>query len=529
MKRTSTTTAAQFRLVLLLFLVFLAYVPSLSGGFLNFDDPWMVSENALYLKPSLAGLWDTWTDFGEQTRLLLGAEYLPLRDTSVWIEAQVYGLNPQLMRATNLAIYLVAIATMTHAMRRTLGNNWRTDFLVALFALHPIHAESVAWITGRKDVLGLLFFGLALLVHAGKSRHRKVLVPLLVAGAQLSKVLFVVTVAIFVLQDLLAKRSLVEKRQYQVYARTAVVSLAIVFWQWSVSQSVGMTWDPPGGSRLHAAMTMGPVWLRYLQALFFPSNLSIVQEVASLTRWSLPSIVGVTVVLFGLVGALYVWRKHANARFFVAWGWFFLPLVPVSQLVVFVQHSMADRYLLISVMGGCIFIHLLLEEHRRFAPILAGVLCATLWATTMHRALLFSDNILIFQDAVAKTEHDALAPYQLGMAWEAEKNDEAAISSYAVALERDHNNSESARRATNNIAKLLARRGDLTGAEHYLREGQPRWPSDPKLFGNLAEVVRRQPAKRAEALMLYRQLVTKFPHYKPGLQRFNAYFPHVAR
>ena len=80
--------------ILLLLLTALAYLPSLGGGFLNWDDPWLLESNRSLQHPSLRVLWAIWGDFSLPTRLTFGAEYLPLRDTSHLIEAWLTGINP---------------------------------------------------------------------------------------------------------------------------------------------------------------------------------------------------------------------------------------------------------------------------------------------------------------------------------------------------------------------------------------------------------------------------------------------------
>ena len=95
--------------ILLLLLTALAYLPSLGGGFLNWDDPWLLESNPSFQHPSLRVLWAIWTDFSLPTRLTFGAEYLPLRDTSHFVEACLTGISPAPLRIVNLFIYLGAV------------------------------------------------------------------------------------------------------------------------------------------------------------------------------------------------------------------------------------------------------------------------------------------------------------------------------------------------------------------------------------------------------------------------------------
>src|SRR5205809_908914 len=96
------------------------YGLSLGGGFLNYDDPWLIRDNPVLRDARPAALATIWTDLGERTRMALGAEYLPLRDMSLWIEARVHGLDPRALRVTNLLLYVAAALAMRAYLRRAL-------------------------------------------------------------------------------------------------------------------------------------------------------------------------------------------------------------------------------------------------------------------------------------------------------------------------------------------------------------------------------------------------------------------------
>ena len=164
------------------------------------------------------------------------------------------------MHAVSLALYLGALLFLRSALRRTLGANLMVELCVLLFALHPLHVESVAWLAGQKDVLALLFIAAALHCHARAADHARITVPLLVLAACLSKSMSVAVLGLLAAQDFVLAR----RPNRVLYAGVlASIALALAL-HLHVGSVVGMLTRPPGGSRYTAFITMGPVWLRYL-------------------------------------------------------------------------------------------------------------------------------------------------------------------------------------------------------------------------------------------------------------------------
>ncbi len=477
---------------LLVVVVVLVYLPSLAGGYLNWDDPWLIQDNPILKDGSVGALGSIWTDLSRQTRLTLGAEFLPVRDTELWLEVRVLGLNPRLLRASALALYLAAVLLFRGALRRTLSNPVAAEVAAWVFALHPVHLESVAWLAGRKDVLALLFVGAALALYAGSSRHRLWGVPLLLALAHFSKSMTVTAVGLLLAQDWLARR----KPDVRVLAAAAAVAVVAVLLHLEVGHVVHMTQPPAGGSRLSQLATMGPVWLRYAGVLLWPGSLSLVHDVPVRARFDAVAASGYLALAAWAVAAVVLWKKQNMRLPAVCLLWFIVPLVPVSQVVFPLQNQMTDRYLFLSVMAVALPLGALAARWPRPGGALAGLAVAGLSFATLDRSSLFADSVAAFSDATAKTKLATIAPYQLGQAYEDAHDDASAIRAYEEVLRRARGPEEAARRATNNLAKLLARRGDLPAAERVLRSGREQFPDDPKMLRNLVEVLRRQGRQR---------------------------------
>ncbi len=505
----------------------LAYSGSLRGGFLNLDDPWLIRDNLLLQPGNDGALGRIWADFGRNTRLALGAEYLPIRDTSLWVEARLWGLSPGALRVSNLVLYIAACLMMRAALRRTFGGGVTAEAAAWLFAFHPVHVESVAWLSGRKDVLAMLFVGAALFVHTGEGRKRVALVPLFVGLAALSKAMAVVSIGLLLAHDLLTR----QRPDPKIYAPVAVVSAVVAWITVRVGDTVGMTTEPLGGSALSAAAGMGRVWLDYAQAIVYPTNLSIIHDPPKVTEWDAVSLGGWLLILsWGAIGLAVLDKGRAKTEHeqsgkplvLAAWLWFVVPLLPVSQIVFPLENFWADRYLFLSVMGPALLLGSFFEMAGDRRAIGIGlVLAGGAGLFTWKRSVTFRDSVSVFRDAEAKTERAPLPVYQLAQAYEAEGKIKPAIRAYREVLARAPGREEEARRATNNLAKLLARENKLKRAEKILHRGRALWPRDPKILGNLAEVVARQPNRDEEARALYEQLLREHPGYEVGRKAFE--------
>lgn len=503
--------------------VLLVYLPSLSGGFLNLDDPWLIQHNALLVGDGHA-LARIWTDLSRGTRLALGAEYLPLRDTNLWLEAHLWGLLPQALRASQLALYLGAVFLVRAALHRTLADRRVAEVAAWVFALHPVHVESVAWLAGRKDVLALLFVGAALFVHAGRSRQRLWLVPLLCVCAALSKAMAVVTVALLFAQDLLAGR----RPAWVVYALSLAGAASVLAIDLHVGHQVGMVQKPPGGTWLTTLMTMGPVWLRYLAELAWPPLLSLVHDVPVLAAFTAAGVVGYLLLAAWLGVGLWLWRRRRPLGL-VTFLWFFVPLLPVSQVLFPLQNLMADRYLLLSVMAPALALGALAVRFHRPGMLTAMACIAGLALFSAQRASLFAFSEYVFADATAKTRTSTLAPYQLAMALNEWHQREKAKKAFEEALRRAGDRpTEAARRSTNNLALILAHQHRLGEAERLLRRGRQLWPDDPEILGNLAEIVARR-GRESEGRRLYEELVRRFPDDAAAVRSYTHRYGHPPR
>ncbi|MBI5486240.1 MAG: hypothetical protein HY905_02790 [Deltaproteobacteria bacterium] len=497
----------------------LAYLPSLGGGFLNYDDDWLVEHNHTLRDPSPSALLAAWTDFTPGTRLTLGAEYLPLRDTLVWLELRLFGPHAPPMRVTSLFLFLAAALLVRRYLLRTFGDGIAAEAAAWLFALHPVHAESVAWLAGQKDLVALLFVAAALVSYAGNSRRRALLVPSLVALACLGKAVAVVTPLLLLAHDLLVRR----KPSARVLVPSFAVALAAAAVHGWVGHVVGMVAEPLGGSRLAAFVSMGPATWDCLARCLVPTGLSVlhdapVRSAADLLGW----LAVANFVALGAVAALR-WRA-GDRRPAVFLAWFLIPLAPTAQFLVPLQNAVADRYLLLAVLGpvaaiGAALAWLASRDRPRLALACAVALCASFALSTFERAAVFHDSVALFRDATARTAVDPLAPYQLGKALQAAGDPQGAERAFLLAFSRPGSRDVRCS-AANNLAVLLSGKTRLGDGIAFLRHAVTVCPDNPKTHNGLAELLARA-GFAAEARAAYDDLVRRFPDYEVGLRNYE--------
>ncbi len=473
-------------LIGLLICTALAYLPSLGGGFLNWDDPWLLESNRFFQEPSLRGLWAIWTDLSLPTRLTLGAEYLPLRDTSHLFEASLVGLAPLPLRIVNLAIYLGAVAVLHRSLRAVLQSETSALLVTAAFALHPVHVESVAWLAGRKDLLAMLFVMLAIHAYTARGARAVFWTPLWFLLAMLSKSMSVVLPLLLPLFDIWGNR----RPNYRVVLASLLAVAVVMPLHLHVGRLVGMSQPYTGASAMLA--TMGPVWGRYIGILLWPLGCSLVHDVPFRATWGVLPTGCYLLILVAAVVALSRWRK-GKASWLLTIGFLFIPLLPVTQVLAPLQNIMADRYLWWSVLACGVTLVGLYETWPKLGASVC-LCCFGLWLTvTAQRSALFGNSVLVFADATRKTSRSGVAPYQLAMALEEHGAVQGARDAYEEVWRRSGGRDETARRATNNLARLEARQGNLARAEWVLRRGLRQFPQDPKMQNNLAKVLAKRP------------------------------------
>ena len=391
--------------------VVLVFSGALRCGFVDYDDPaYIVSNAEIQHGLTARSLW--WA-------LSTGAasNWHPLTWLSHILDAAIYGLKPAGHHLTSLLLHAANSVLLLLLLRRMTGALWRSAFVAALFALHPLRVESVVWVSERKDVLSGLFWLLAVWAYV---RH----VEEIRVGEAGRKGLYALAVALFAL-GLMAKPMLVtlpfvlllldwwplgrrpeglkqlltEKIPFFALAAASSVATYLVQ-QHGGAVSHGL----PLGGRLANAVISYP---RYLGKMFWPVDLSVLYPHPG--RWPGGEVAAAGIFLV-LTTGLAVWGARRRPYLAVGWFWFLGMLAPVIGVVQVGLQSMADRYSYLSLTGVLIMVawganDLLGGDRigRWTLGILGGAAVAACVVLTPRQVGYWKDSETLFRHAVQVT------------------------------------------------------------------------------------------------------------------------------
>jgi Tfp pilus assembly protein PilF len=448
----SLTERSWLRQLALLLVSLLAWSTAIHGGYVNFDTPWLVVDNPILSSGSPSWLPAILWDMDRGTRLVLGAEYLPVRDCSVLLDFALFGPRFAWHHAHSLLWYLASCLLFLRIAERLLDHRWAAWLVATLFALHPLHVESVTWLASRKDVLGLFFFLLGVLIHldARGRRWRSGAVTLCLILAVWSKNTAIVLPGLLVAISLLVHRERPSGlRWWLQWIPLGVATAALLAVSLSLGGQVSMFAPVRGGSMAAALLLEARVIVHYLGMVAWPVGLAAIYPEPPLLPLLHPASLGSLAVVLGMLAGIPLCaRRWPLVSLGVAW--FFLTLLPVSQLVP-IQNLMADRYLLLPL-GGLLLVlaEVLRAERARWPRLLALAACLPLGVLTSQQNRVWHDS------------------QQL----------------WSAALER----SPDSARIRRSLAGVLEQQGREAEAEALLRDGIERYGEHPHLMAGLGLV-----------------------------------------
>jgi tetratricopeptide (TPR) repeat protein len=418
---------------MLLFLSTLAiYYPALENGFVNYDDPAYVTSN-FQVQQGLTSRNVAWA-----FRSTAEANWHPLTWISHMLDVQMFGLRPAGHHALSVFWHAVNVVLLFLLLAKATGFAGRSALVAALFAVHPLNVESVAWVAERKTVLSTFFFLLALGAYgwyAKKPRARGYLFVMLCFSLGLMSKPMVITLpfALLLLDFWPLERFPVTPLPKLALEKLPLLALsaasaAITLYAQRAGGAIGTVELLPLTMRLKNAIYS---YLVYVEKAMWPSGLAVFypHPEGSLALWK---VMGAAVVLATITAAF--WHFRERRYLLVGWLWFLGTLVPVIGILQVGRQAWADRYAYFPLWGLFVIVVWLLSEAAarvplsRVAQVAIAVAVLFGYAAATHVQIGFwRSSYSLFAHAVQVTPANGIAEGNLGSALMAMQRPDLAL------------------------------------------------------------------------------------------------------
>ncbi len=445
----------------------------------------------------------------------------PLTTLSHMLDCQLYGLDACGHHITSVVFHIANILLLLFVLNRMTGDFWCSAFVAAVFGLHPMRVESVAWVSSRKDVLSMFFW---LLTIFGYVRYvekpeikRYLLVLLTFVFGLMSKPVVVTLPFVLLLLDYwpLGRLNSGGDIKRLVFEKIPVFTLAAVssFITFFVERGFGVM-QPVTKYPLIWRIGNGVVsYVRYIGKMFWPADLVIfyLHPRDSLPVWQIA--VAVLLLIFITVVVLYVLRRSRYLA--VGWLWFIGTAVPMLGLVQVGNQAMADRYSYVPHVGLLIVIawgvaqFLAKWQYHKVALLISAVMVVSfLTASSWIQTGYWYDGQTVFSHALDVTENNYVARFLLARTLYIDGKLDESISQYEKSLKVSPNQPNE----RVNMATVLAEKGRFDEAVEQYRSVLDVTPESAIAHNNLANVLWAQ-GKIDEAISYYRKALEIKPDY----------------
>ena len=501
-------------------LVWVVFGQTLGHEFVNYDDDIYVSENPAVIPGlNLAGVGWAFTH-------IVASNWHPVTMLSHMLDCQLYGLNAGGHHLTNVLLHMTGVILLFLVSREMTGALWRSAFVAAVFAIHPLRVESVAWVAERKDVLCGVFFMLALWAYVRYVRRsfspgRYLLLVCLFALGLMSKSMLVTLPFVLLRLDywplghfdnpdhLPAICSIPRHLILEKIPLLALAAAGCVVTVLSQHSAIAPGDYLPLPSRINNAALS---YVVYLRQMFYPAKLAVLYP---LPAKSIPVLKGIGAVLFLAIvsGGIFAWRKKYPFML-VGWLWYLGMLVPVIGLVQVGLQAHADRYTYLPQIGLYLLVTWTLAKQfgrprqRMFLAGLAITSLAALAVTARLQTAYWKNSELLWSHTLEATSENAAAQNNLGNALFQKGQVAEAIAHYqkALAIQPDH------AKAHYNLGNALAGQSKLDEAIVEFQKALAIQPDQPEVLNNLATALLRN-GQVDEAIIQFRKTLA----IQPGL------------
>jgi protein O-mannosyl-transferase len=511
--------------ILLAAMVWVVFGQTLGFGFVNLDDNTYIYDNPVVQKGlTFPGIVWAFTH-------VWASNWHPLTWISHMLDCQLYGLNAGGHHLTNVLLHTATVTLLFLVLRQMTGCLWRSAFVAAVFAIHPLRVESVAWLAERKDVLSGLFFMLTLGAYVNYARHpwspaRYGLVVLLFALGLMCKPMLVTLPFVLLLLDCwplnrlqtnagaesvfrLGRRQIPKRLIFEklpLLGLTAASCAITIFAQTRVIQSSGNLSLP---LRLGNALV---AYVAYIRQMFWPADLAVFYP---LTTGSVTvSKVALSLLVLAGISIVVIILRRRHPYLLTGWLWYLIMLVPVIGILQAGLQARADRYTYLPQIG----LYLLLTwtaadqcaRWRLRRVVLGGgavIILVPLIFCAHAQTAYWRNSESLWTHTLACTSGNFFARYGLGNALFQEGKVDEAIAQYQKALQINPNYAETC----NNLGNALLEQGKVNEAIEYLQKALQINPDNVEACGNLGNALLHQ-GKVDEAIEHLRKAVQINPH-----------------
>jgi tetratricopeptide (TPR) repeat protein len=415
-------------LALLLFLATLiVYIPAFTGGFINYDDPAYVTSNAHVLQ----GL--SWTNIAWAFTTTVEANWHPLTWISHMADIELFGVNPRGPHVVNVLFHAVNVVLLFFVLLRATGYLLRSAVVAALFAVHPLNVECVAWISERKSLLSMMFLLLALIVYDWYATDRTVGRYATVAGilalGLMAKPMVVTLPVLLLLWDYWPLARDVNDAQnrpafLQLFAEKiplfllSAASSGITIYAQRSGGALGSAELLPFTLRLENAVYS---YVAYIGKGIWPARLAVFypHPEGSLAIWKVVAAALLIVAITALA-----WLQRSRRRYLLAgWLWYLAAMLPMIGLVQAGLQARADRYAYLPFIGlfiiavwGCAELFAALKLPRSAEMLIAAAVMVAYASVAFVQVRYWHDSYALFTHALGVTSRNGVAEDNLGVA-----------------------------------------------------------------------------------------------------------------
>jgi len=457
------------------------------------------------------------------------ANWHPLTWLSHMLDVELFGPGPAGPHAVNAILHALTALLLFLWLDRATGEPWPSAFAAALFALHPLQVESVAWIAERKDVLSALFWMLTMRAWLGYVRRpavaRYVVMVALFGAGLMAKPMLVTLPFVLLLLDYWPLGRWPRTPGSGVAPRRLVLEKVPLLGLSIASSVTTILAQRAGGAMVDLASLPIPArfanalvgYTVYLGKTLWPIDLAVLYpHPTTFPGWR----VAAAALILGAV-SVGAWRWRLRRPWLaVGWCWFLGTLVPVIGLVQVGVQSVADRYTYLPGIGLFIIAAWGLAEltaawglPARAKSLAAVSLLATLSVATWTQLGHWCDAESLFSHAVRVTRDNHVAHYNLGLALARQGKIDTAIDHFSEAARIHPGYAE----AHHNLGTALLRQGQLEPAAEHLGEARRLSPEVPMVHLNHARVLQEM-GRTADAADAYRDALRRRPEWPGALE-----------